>query len=76
MAGKLVKKDASASVPLGRDGALHRLRVLDVPGFRAPERQDLMTATATGQLRPSGRDAALQYWRDLGAKHKVMPEGP
>jgi len=20
--------------------------------------------------------AALQYWRDLGAKHKVMPEGP
>jgi len=24
MAGKLVKKDASASVPLGRDGALHR----------------------------------------------------
>jgi hypothetical protein len=61
---------------LGRHGALDRLRLLDVPGVRAPERPGPHESRRQpGELRASRRHRALQYWRDLGAKYKVMPEG-
>ena len=42
---------------LGRDGALHRLRVLDVPGLRAPERPGPHEPRRQpDELRPPGRD--------------------
>ena len=77
MAAKLVKKDASGNVQ--RWGVMVPSTGYPYWMFQAFARQnghDLMNpeGNRTNYARPDVI-AALQYWRDLGAKHKVMPEG-
>jgi sn-glycerol 3-phosphate transport system substrate-binding protein len=77
MAAKLVKKDASGNV--SRWGVMVPSTGYAYWMFQAFARQngqDLMNreGTRTNYAHPDVI-AALQYWRDLGAKHKVMPEG-
>ncbi|MCM2326877.1 MAG: ABC transporter substrate-binding protein [Lysobacter sp.] len=77
MAGKLVKKDASGNVQ--RWGVMVPSTGYAYWMFQAFARQngqDLMNrdGNKTNYDHPDVI-AALQYWRDLGAKHKVMPEG-
>ncbi|MBI2754224.1 MAG: ABC transporter substrate-binding protein [Betaproteobacteria bacterium] len=77
MAGKLVKKDASGNVT--RWGVMVPSTGYAYWMFQAFARengQDLMNKDGnhTNFAHPDVV-AALQYWRDLGAKHKVMPEG-
>jgi sn-glycerol 3-phosphate transport system substrate-binding protein len=77
MAARLVKKDASGNV--SRWGVMVPSTGYAYWMFQAFARQngqDLMNreGTRTNYAHPDVI-AALQYWRDLGAKHKVMPEG-
>ncbi len=77
MAQKLVKKDASGNVQ--RWGVMVPSTGYAYWMFQAFARQngqDLMNkdGNRTNYAHPDVI-AALQYWRDLGAKHKVMPEG-
>ncbi|HEU4645747.1 MAG TPA: ABC transporter substrate-binding protein [Burkholderiales bacterium] len=77
MAAKLVKKDASGNVQ--RWGVMVPSTGYPYWMFQAFARQnghDLMNkdGNRTNYGHPDVI-AALQYWRDLGAKHKVMPEG-
>jgi sn-glycerol 3-phosphate transport system substrate-binding protein len=77
MATKLVKKDASGNVT--RWGVMVPSTGYAYWMFQAFARengQDLMNkdGNRTNYAHPDVI-AALQYWRDLGAKHKVMPEG-
>ena len=77
MASKLVKKDASGNVQ--RWGVMVPSTGYAYWMFQAFARQnghDLMNreGNSTNYAHPDVI-AALQYWRDLGAKHKVMPEG-
>ncbi len=77
MAKKLVKKDASGNVQ--RWGVMVPSTGYAYWMFQAFARQngqDLMNkdGNKTNYAHPDVI-AALQYWRDLGAKHKVMPEG-
>ena len=77
MAAKLVKKDASGNVQ--RWGVMVPSTGYPYWMFQAFSRQngmDLMNkeGNRTHFAHPDVI-AALQYWRDLGAKHKVMPEG-
>ena len=77
MAAKLVKKDASGNV--ARWGVMVPSTGYAYWMFQAFARQngqDLMNkeGNSTNYAHPDVI-AALQYWRDLGAKHKVMPEG-
>jgi len=77
MASKLVKKDASGNVT--RWGVMVPSTGYPYWMFQAFARQngqDLMNreGNATNYAHPDVI-AALQYWRDLGVKHKVMPEG-
>jgi len=77
MAGKLVKKDASGNVQ--RWGVMVPSTGYPYWMFQAFARQnghDLMNKDGN-RTNYAHADviAALQYWRDLGAKHKVMPEG-
>jgi sn-glycerol 3-phosphate transport system substrate-binding protein len=77
MAAKLVKKDASGNV--ARWGVMVPSTGYAYWMFQAFARengQDLMNkdGNRTNYAHPDVI-AALQYWRDLGAKHKVMPEG-
>ena len=76
-AAKLVKKDASGNVQ--RWGVMVPSTGYAYWMFQAFARengQDLMNkdGNRTNYAHPDVI-AALQYWRDLGAKHKVMPEG-
>ncbi len=77
MAAKLVKKDASGNVQ--RWGVMVPSTGYPYWMFQAFARQnghDLMNkdGNRTNYAHPDVI-AALQYWRDLGAKHKVMPQG-
>ncbi len=77
MAAKLVKKDATGNV--ARWGVMIPSTGYPYWMFQALSRQngqDLMNkdGNATNYAHPDVI-AALQYWRDLGAKYKVMPEG-
>lgn len=77
MAGKLVKRDSSGNVQ--RWGVMVPSTGYPYWMFQAFARQngqDLMNrdGNRTNYDHPDVI-AALQYWRDLGAKHKVMPEG-
>jgi len=77
MAQKLVKKDASGNVQ--RWGVMVPSTGYPYWMFQAFARQngqDLMNkeGNATNYAHPDVI-AALQYWTDLGRKHKVMPEG-
>ena len=77
IASKLVKKDASGNVQ--RWGVMVPSTGYAYWMFQAFARengQDLMNpeGNRTNYAHPDVI-AALQYWRDLGAKHKVMPEG-
>ena len=77
MAQKLVKKDASGNV--ARWGVMVPSTGYAYWMFQAFARQnghDLMNpdGNRTNYAHPDVI-AALQYWRDLGAKYKVMPEG-
>jgi sn-glycerol 3-phosphate transport system substrate-binding protein len=77
MAAKLVKKDASGNVQ--RWGVMVPSTGYAYWMFQAFARengQDLMNkdGNRTNYAHPDVI-AALQYWRDLGAKYKVMPEG-
>jgi sn-glycerol 3-phosphate transport system substrate-binding protein len=77
MAAKLVKKDAAGNVT--RWGVMVPSTGYPYWMFQAFGRQnghDLMNpeGNRTNYAHPDVI-AALQYWRDLGAKHKVMPEG-
>jgi sn-glycerol 3-phosphate transport system substrate-binding protein len=77
MAAKLVKKDASGNVQ--RWGVMVPSTGYAYWMFQAFARengQDLMNkdGNRTNYAHPDVI-AALQYWRDLGAKHKVMPQG-
>jgi sn-glycerol 3-phosphate transport system substrate-binding protein len=77
MAQKLVKKDASGNVQ--RWGVMVPSTGYAYWMFQAFARQngqDLMNRDGN-QVNYANPDviAALQFWRDLGAKHKVMPEG-
>lgn len=77
MAQKLVKKDAQGNVT--RWGVMVPSTGYAYWMFQAFARQngqDLMNreGNRTNYAHPDVI-AALQYWRDLGAKHKVMPEG-
>jgi sn-glycerol 3-phosphate transport system substrate-binding protein len=77
MAGKLVKKDASGNVQ--RWGVMVPSTGYAYWMFQAFARQngqDLMNrdGNQTNYAHPDVI-GALQFWRDLGAKHKVMPEG-
>jgi sn-glycerol 3-phosphate transport system substrate-binding protein len=77
MAAKLVKKDASGNVQ--RWGVMVPSTGYAYWMFQALARengQDLMNkdGNITNYAHPDVI-AALQYWRDLGATHKVMPEG-
>ena len=77
MAGKLVKKDASGNVQ--RWGVMVPSTGYAYWMFQAFARQnghDLMNREGdrTNYAHPDVI-AALQYWRDLGAKYKVMPQG-
>ncbi|HTP95900.1 MAG TPA: ABC transporter substrate-binding protein [Burkholderiales bacterium] len=76
-AAKLMKKDAAGNVT--RWGVMVPSTGYAYWMFQAFARengQDLMSkdGTQTNYAHPDVI-AALQYWRDLGAKHKVMPEG-
>ena len=77
MAAKLVKKDASGNVT--RWGVMVPSTGYAYWMFQAFAREnghDLMNkeGNRTNYANPDVI-AALQYWRDLGAKYKVMPEG-
>jgi sn-glycerol 3-phosphate transport system substrate-binding protein len=77
MAQKLVKKDASGNV--SRWGVMVPSTGYAYWMFQAFARQngqDLMNkdGNQVNYANPAVIEA-LQYWRDLGAKHKVMPEG-
>ena len=77
MAQKLMKKDASGNVQ--RWGVMVPSTGYAYWMFQAFARQngqDLMNrdGNQTNYAHPDVI-GALQYWRDLGAKHKVMPEG-
>ena len=77
MASKLVKRDAAGNVT--RWGVMVPSTGYPYWMFQAFARQngqDLMSrdGNATNYAHPDVI-AALQYWRDLGIKHKVMPEG-
>jgi sn-glycerol 3-phosphate transport system substrate-binding protein len=77
MASKLVKKDAAGNVT--RWGVMVPSTGYAYWMFQAFARQngqDLMNrdGNQTNYAHPDVI-AALQYWRDLGVKHKVMPEG-
>jgi sn-glycerol 3-phosphate transport system substrate-binding protein len=77
IASKLVKKDPSGNVQ--RWGVMVPSTGYAYWMFQAFARengQDLMNpeGNRTNYAHPDVI-AALQYWRDLGAKHKVMPEG-
>jgi sn-glycerol 3-phosphate transport system substrate-binding protein len=77
MASKLMKKDASGNVT--RWGVMVPSTGYAYWMFQAFARQngqDLMNrdGNQTNYAHPDVI-AALQYWRDLGVKHKVMPEG-
>jgi sn-glycerol 3-phosphate transport system substrate-binding protein len=77
MAAKLVKKDAAGNVT--RWGVMVPSTGYPYWMFQAFARQnghDLMNpeGNRTNYAHPDVI-AALQYWRDLGAKHRVMPEG-
>jgi sn-glycerol 3-phosphate transport system substrate-binding protein len=77
MASKLVRKDASGNVQ--RWGVMVPSTGYAYWMFQAFARengQDLMNpeGNRTNYAHPDVI-ASLQYWRDLGAKHKVMPEG-
>jgi sn-glycerol 3-phosphate transport system substrate-binding protein len=77
MAAKLVKKDAAGNVQ--RWGVMVPSTGYAYWMFQAFARQngqDLMNrdGNRTNYAHPDVI-GALQYWRDLGAKHKVMPEG-
>jgi sn-glycerol 3-phosphate transport system substrate-binding protein len=77
MAAKLVKKDASGNVQ--RWGVMVPSTGYAYWMFQAFARQngqDLMNrdGNQTNYAHPDVI-AALQYWRDLGAKYKVMPAG-
>jgi sn-glycerol 3-phosphate transport system substrate-binding protein len=77
MAAKLVKKDASGNI--SRWGVMVPSTGYPYWMFQAFARQnghDLMNkeGNRTNYAHPDVI-AALQYWRDLGAKYKVMPEG-
>jgi sn-glycerol 3-phosphate transport system substrate-binding protein len=77
MAQKLVKKDAAGNVQ--RWGVMVPSTGYPYWMFQAFARQngqDLMNpeGNRTNYAHPDVI-AALQYWRDLGAKHQVMPQG-
>jgi len=77
MAAKLVKKDAAGNVT--RWGVMVPSTGYPYWMFQAFARQngqDLMSrdGNATNYAHPDVI-AALQYWRDLGARYNVMPEG-
>jgi sn-glycerol 3-phosphate transport system substrate-binding protein len=77
MAGKLVKKDAAGNV--ARWGVMVPSTGYAYWMFQAFARengQDLMNRDGN-QTNYANPDviAALQFWRDLGVKYKVMPEG-
>jgi len=77
MASKLVKRDAAGNVT--RWGVMVPSTGYAYWMFQAFARQngqDLMNrdGNQTNFAHPDVI-AALQYWRDLGVKHKVMPEG-
>jgi sn-glycerol 3-phosphate transport system substrate-binding protein len=77
MASKLVKRDAAGNVT--RWGVMVPSTGYAYWMFQAFARQngqDLMNreGNRTNYANPDVI-AALQYWRDLGVKHKVMPEG-
>ncbi|MGB3427053.1 MAG: ABC transporter substrate-binding protein [Burkholderiaceae bacterium] len=77
MASKLVKRDAAGNVT--RWGVMVPSTGYAYWMFQAFARQngqDLMNrdGNQTNYAHPDVI-AALQYWRDLGVKHKVMPEG-
>jgi sn-glycerol 3-phosphate transport system substrate-binding protein len=77
MAGKLVRKDASGNVT--RWGVMVPSTGYAYWMFQAFARQnghDLMNreGNRTNYAHPDVI-AALQYWRDLGVKYKVMPQG-
>ena len=77
MAEKLVKKDASGNVT--RWGVMVPSTGYPYWMFQAFARQnghDLMNKDGNRTYYDNPDViAALQYWRDLGAKYKVMPEG-
>ncbi|HEX3096494.1 MAG TPA: ABC transporter substrate-binding protein [Usitatibacter sp.] len=77
MAGKLVKKDASGNVARwGVEVPSTGYAYWMFQAFARENGQDLMNrdGNRTNYDNPDVI-AALQYWRDLGAKDKVMPEG-
>jgi sn-glycerol 3-phosphate transport system substrate-binding protein len=77
MAQKLVKKDASGNVTRwGVEVPSTGYAYWMFQAFARENGQDLMNkdGNRTNYAHPDVI-AALQYWRDLGAKHKVMPEG-
>ncbi|HEY5896868.1 MAG TPA: ABC transporter substrate-binding protein [Burkholderiales bacterium] len=77
MAAKLVKKDASGNVSRwGVEVPSTGYAYWMFQAFARQNGQDLMNkdGNKTNFANPDVV-AALQYWRDLGAKHKVMPEG-
>jgi sn-glycerol 3-phosphate transport system substrate-binding protein len=77
MAQKLVKRDASGNVSRwGVEVPSTGYAYWMFQAFARENGQDLMNrdGNKTNYDNPDVI-AALQYWRDLGAKHKVMPEG-
>ncbi len=77
MAQKLVKKDASGNVSRwGVEVPSTGYAYWMFQAFARQNGQDLMNkdGNRTNYSHPDVI-AALQYWRDLGAKYKVMPEG-
>lgn len=77
MAEKLVKKDASGNVVRwGVEVPSTGYAYWMFQAFARQNGQDLMNkdGNRTNYAHPDVI-AALQYWRDLGAKYKVMPEG-
>jgi sn-glycerol 3-phosphate transport system substrate-binding protein len=77
IAQKLVKKDASGNVARwGVEVPSTGYAYWMFQAFARENGQDLMNrdGNKTNYDNPDGV-AALQYWRDLGAKYKVMPEG-
>ncbi len=77
MAGKLVKKDANGNVTRwGVEVPSTGYAYWMFQAFARENGQDLMNrdGNKTNYDNPDVI-AALQYWRDLGAKYHVMPEG-
>jgi sn-glycerol 3-phosphate transport system substrate-binding protein len=77
MAAKLVKKDASGNIARwGVEVPSTGYAYWMFQAFARENGQDLMNrdGNKTNYDNPDVV-AALQYWRDLGAKYKVMPEG-